>query len=99
MGESEWPRKLTGLHEPILVYISNIVLVGTLEGPKFGLLKAMEDRIFPPLLQKLIEFLEFFSSRLCVECSLDTVNVVTASKRAGWWEIKPKVQVSQEEQM
>jgi len=57
----------------------------------------MEDCIFPPLLQKLVEFLELFSSRLCVKCSLNTVNVGTASKRAGWWEIKPKVQVAQEE--
>jgi hypothetical protein len=91
---SEWPRKRTGLHKPILVYLSNVVLVGTFEGPKLGLSKAIEDCIFPPLLQKLVEFLEFFSSRLCVKCSLDTVNVGTASKRAGWWEIKPKVQVA-----
>jgi hypothetical protein len=97
--ESEWPRKLSGLHEPILVYLSNIVLVGTFEGPKFGLPKAMEDCIFPPLLQKLVEFLKFFSSGLCVKCCLDALNVGTASKRAGWWEIKPKVQVAEEEQM
>ena len=50
-------EKLTGLNEPILVYFSNIVLVGTFEGPEFGLPKAMEDCIFPPLLQKLVEFL------------------------------------------
>jgi hypothetical protein len=55
--------------------------------------------MFPPLLQKLVKFLELFSSRLCVECSLDTVSVDTASIWACWWEIKSKVQVSQEEQV
>jgi hypothetical protein len=59
----------------------------------------MKDCIFPPLLQKLVKFLEFFSSRLCIKCGLDTVTVGTAGKRAGWWEVKPKIQVAQEEQM
>jgi hypothetical protein len=93
------PSTLTGLHKPILVYLSDLELIATFEGPKFPLPKAVEDRMFPLLLQKLVKFLEFFSSGLCVKCSLDTVNVGTASIWARWWEFKPKVQVSQEEQV
>jgi hypothetical protein len=97
---SQNPRStISGLHEPILVYLSNLELIATFEGPKFALPKAVEDCMFPPLLQKLVKFLELFSSGLCVKCSLDAMNVGTASIWACWWDFKPKVQVSQEEQV
>jgi hypothetical protein len=93
------PDTVTGLYEPILVYLSDLELIATFEGPKFAFPEAVEDCMFPSLLQKLVKFFKFFSSGLSVECSLDTVNVGTASIWACWWEIKSKVQVSQEEQV
>jgi hypothetical protein len=57
----------------------------------------MEDGTFPALLQKLVIFLEFLSSGLCVKSSFDTVNVGTAGIRACWRRRKPKVEVAQKE--
>ena len=93
------PTTLTGPHEPILVYLPNLELIATFEGPKFALPKAVKYRMFPPLPQELVKFLEFFSSGLCVKCCLDTINVGAPSIWACRWEIKPKVQISQEEQV
>ena len=90
---------LTGLHRPILVYFSNLELVATFEGPKFAFPEHVEDGRFSPLLQKLVKFLEFFSSGLCIKCSLDVVGVDRTSIGACWWDRKPKVQVTQEEQV
>jgi hypothetical protein len=90
---------VSGLHGPILVYLSNLELVATFEGPKFAFPERVEDGRFSPLLQKLVEFLEFFSSSLCVKCSLDAVGVDMASVWACWWDRQPKVEVTQEEQV
>ncbi|SRR6266403_3436700 len=54
---SELPSKLTGLHEPVLVYLSDLELVGTFKVPKIALPKAVENCMFHPLLQKLVKFL------------------------------------------
>lgn len=90
---------LTGLHGPILVYLSNLELVATFECPEFAFPEHVKDSRFSPLLQKLVEFLEFFSSSLCVKCSLDAVGVDRTSIGACWWDRQPKVQVTQEEQV
>lgn len=90
------PSAFTGPHEPILIHLSNLEFVATFEGPKFALPKPVEDSTFPPLLQKLVKFLEFFSSRLCVERSLEAMNVGRTSIWACRRGSKPKVQVAQE---
>ena len=90
---------LTGRHIPILVYLSNFELVATFEGPKFAFLEHVENSTFSPLLQKLVKFLEFFSSGMCVKCSFDALNVDATGIWACWWDRQPKVQVTQEEQV
>ncbi len=90
---------LVGLHGPILVHLSNLELVATFEGPKFAFPKHVEDCTLSVLLQKLVIFLEFFSSGLCVKCCLDAMNVGTARIWACWRKIQPKVQVAKEEQV
>jgi hypothetical protein len=90
---------LVGQHGPILVYLSNLELVATFEGPKFAFPKHVEGCTLSPLLQKLVVFLEFFPSGLCVKCGLDAMNVGTACIWACWRGIQPKVQVPKEEQV
>ncbi len=64
-------REFTELHEPILVYLSDLEFVAAFKGPKLSFSKTLEYCAFPPFLQQLIEFLELLSPRLCVERILD----------------------------
>jgi hypothetical protein len=51
------PSTPTRPHEPILVYLSDLELIATFEGPKIALPKSVEDCKFPLLLQKLVKLL------------------------------------------